>query len=324
MTRSTPHEPRLARVAAMVADPARSRMLAYLLSGECASASELARAASVTPATASGHLAQLLEARFVLCEPRGRHRYYRLADADVAHALEALAVVAERGDHEQQWASPERAACARRAAATGTWRGGWGSGCPYGQPRRDPRDEIPAYIDPAPVTGGLSEASDIRNDRRRPAWFCPRDETGESRRFGASCTSRPGCEGGSKHRARHCPAVSTADAGLDTGQILASHRAAPGMRGAWEHAPASASWHCTKQGVHPARPGLLCFRRRNDSITDGQGPVRRRRRACHEQGAKRLPPRTGVRNDPKDETDTFRATNARSASAGQDQREREG
>ena len=34
------HEPRLARVAAMVADPARSRMLAYLLSGEYASASE--------------------------------------------------------------------------------------------------------------------------------------------------------------------------------------------------------------------------------------------------------------------------------------------
>lgn len=105
---STPHEPRLARVAAMVADPARSRMLAYLLSGECASASELAKTASVTPATASGHLTQLLEARFVVCEPRGRHRYYRLADADVAHALEALAVVAERGEHDSEWSSPER------------------------------------------------------------------------------------------------------------------------------------------------------------------------------------------------------------------------
>ncbi|UCU94332.1 ArsR/SmtB family transcription factor [Hydrogenophaga taeniospiralis] len=106
---NTPHEPRLARVAAMVADPARSRMLAYLLSGECASASELAKAASVTPATASGHLAQLLEAHFVVYEPRGRHRYYRLADADVAHALEALAVVAERGEHDSEWSSPERA-----------------------------------------------------------------------------------------------------------------------------------------------------------------------------------------------------------------------
>ena len=38
------HEPGLARVAAMVADPARSRMLAFLMSGEYASASELARA----------------------------------------------------------------------------------------------------------------------------------------------------------------------------------------------------------------------------------------------------------------------------------------
>ncbi len=105
---STPHEPRLARVAAIVADPARSRMLAYLLSGEYASASELAKTASVTPATASGHLGKLLDARFVVCEPRGRHRYYRLADAEVAHALEALALIAERDGHDRAWAHPER------------------------------------------------------------------------------------------------------------------------------------------------------------------------------------------------------------------------
>jgi DNA-binding transcriptional ArsR family regulator len=105
---SAPHEPRLARVAAIVADPARSRMLAYLLSGEYASASELAKTASVTPATASGHLGKLLDARFVVCEPRGRHRYYRLADAEVAHALEALALIAERDGHDRAWAHPER------------------------------------------------------------------------------------------------------------------------------------------------------------------------------------------------------------------------
>jgi DNA-binding transcriptional ArsR family regulator len=103
-----PHEPRLARVAAMVADPARSRMLSYLMSGEFASAGELARAASVTPATASGHLAKWLAARFLSCEPRGRHRYYRLADAEVAHALEALALVAERDSHDRAWAAPAR------------------------------------------------------------------------------------------------------------------------------------------------------------------------------------------------------------------------
>jgi DNA-binding transcriptional ArsR family regulator len=102
------HEPRLARVAALVADPARSRMLAYLLTGEYASAGELAKTASVTPATASGHLGKLLDARFVVCEPRGRHRYYRLADAEVARALEALALVAERDEHDRAWAHPDR------------------------------------------------------------------------------------------------------------------------------------------------------------------------------------------------------------------------
>jgi DNA-binding transcriptional ArsR family regulator len=104
------HEPRIARVAAMIADPARSRMLCRLLSGEHATAGELARAATVAPATASGHLAGLLDAGLVCAEARGRHRYYRLADAEVAHALEALALVAERGDAERGWASPHRQA----------------------------------------------------------------------------------------------------------------------------------------------------------------------------------------------------------------------
>lgn len=109
MTRlATTHEPRLARVAAMVADAARSRMLCRLLSGEAATAGELASAASVTPATASGHLAKLQDAGFVVGEARGRFRYYRLADAEVAHALEALAMVAERGSRERQWAHPSR------------------------------------------------------------------------------------------------------------------------------------------------------------------------------------------------------------------------
>ncbi len=105
----TPHEPRLARLAAMLADPARSRMLAHLLAGCHASAGELAQAASVTPATASGHLGKLQAAGLVACEPRGRHRYYRLADEAVAQALEALAVVAERDPLDRAWAHPARA-----------------------------------------------------------------------------------------------------------------------------------------------------------------------------------------------------------------------
>jgi DNA-binding MarR family transcriptional regulator len=83
-------------------------MLAYLLDGSYASASELARAASVAASTASAHLSKLQDNGFVVCESRGRHRYFRLADSDIAHALEALAMVAERNMHDQSWAAPQR------------------------------------------------------------------------------------------------------------------------------------------------------------------------------------------------------------------------
>jgi DNA-binding transcriptional ArsR family regulator len=106
---ATAHEPRLARVAAMIGEPARSRMLAHLLDGAYASAGELARAGGVGASTASAHLVQLVDAGLLACEPRGRHRYFRLADGEVAHALQALALVAERGTHETAWRHPERA-----------------------------------------------------------------------------------------------------------------------------------------------------------------------------------------------------------------------
>lgn len=110
MTRAaTAHEPRLARVAAMIAEPARSRMLAHLMDGACASAGELARAGGVQASTASGHLAQLVESGLLVCEPRGRHRYFRLADGEVAQALQSLALVAERSTHDRAWQHPDRA-----------------------------------------------------------------------------------------------------------------------------------------------------------------------------------------------------------------------
>ena len=121
-----PHEPRLARVAALVADPSRARMLAFLLSGEYASAGELARTASVGAATASVHLVKLVDAGLLVCEPRGRHRYFRLADADVAHALEALAMVAERSSHDRAWSAPARLRLREARCCYGHLAGGLG------------------------------------------------------------------------------------------------------------------------------------------------------------------------------------------------------
>jgi len=65
-------------------------MLEALLDGGTASAGGLAAAAAVKPSTASGHLAALVEGGMVVVTTRGRNRDYRIADGDVALALEAL------------------------------------------------------------------------------------------------------------------------------------------------------------------------------------------------------------------------------------------
>jgi len=96
-------EPRFARIAALIGDPTRARMLAVLMGGQAVSAGELARAAGVTPQTASSHVAQLLDSALVVLRVQGRHRYLRLADAEVAHALEALSLVAERQPGASKW-----------------------------------------------------------------------------------------------------------------------------------------------------------------------------------------------------------------------------
>jgi len=59
-------------------------------------ASELARLAKVSRSTASEHLGRLVESGLLATERCGRHTYYRIADPQVAHALEALAVLAPK------------------------------------------------------------------------------------------------------------------------------------------------------------------------------------------------------------------------------------
>lgn len=68
-------------------------MLAALLSGQALAAGELARAAGVSAATASEHLARLRAGGLVEVVAAGRHRYYRLASPEVTRAIEALATV---------------------------------------------------------------------------------------------------------------------------------------------------------------------------------------------------------------------------------------
>jgi len=77
--------------ASLIAEPTRAAMITALLDDRPLAAGELARLAGVSPATASAHLARLLNGGLVTMIKQGRHRYYHLAGPEVAAAMEALA-----------------------------------------------------------------------------------------------------------------------------------------------------------------------------------------------------------------------------------------
>lgn len=80
----------VARIAALVGEPARTAMLLALMDGRALTAHELARSGSIGAATASRHLGLLVDGGLLAVQAQGRHRYHRLASAEVARALEAL------------------------------------------------------------------------------------------------------------------------------------------------------------------------------------------------------------------------------------------
>ena len=94
---AAPADAGLAQLAGAIAEPARARMLCSLLDGHARTATELSALAEVGASTASAHLARLRDDGLLSMLAQGKHRYYRLASADVAQALEALLVVAGKG-----------------------------------------------------------------------------------------------------------------------------------------------------------------------------------------------------------------------------------
>ncbi|RDI44630.1 ArsR/SmtB family transcription factor [Nocardia mexicana] len=84
----------IAAVGALLADATRARIVTTLADGRALPASILASESGVAASTASEHLARLVEGGLLTVERSGRHRYYRLANREVAVAIEALAVLA--------------------------------------------------------------------------------------------------------------------------------------------------------------------------------------------------------------------------------------
>lgn len=102
--------PNIARVAALIGDPARADILTALMADRALTATELAGIAGVTKQTVSAHLAKLVDAHLVAVEAQGRHRYFRLAGRDIAQLLEALMGVAFRTGAVRLRSSPREPA----------------------------------------------------------------------------------------------------------------------------------------------------------------------------------------------------------------------
>jgi DNA-binding transcriptional ArsR family regulator len=101
------------KIAAAIGDPGRARMLYSLMDGHARTATELAIVARVSASTASVHLSRLKDERLVKAVRQGKHRYYALNGADVAHVLEGLSVLAGGSRDKFVPRTPSRLCAAR-------------------------------------------------------------------------------------------------------------------------------------------------------------------------------------------------------------------
>ena len=89
------------KITTLLCEPVRAKILWSLLDGKAHTATELAAFANISTSSASNHLSKLLDAEFLKVEIQGRHRYYGLANADVAYAVEALAQLSKISTREK-------------------------------------------------------------------------------------------------------------------------------------------------------------------------------------------------------------------------------
>ena len=86
----------LSQIAALLSDRSRAGMIMALMDGISLPAGRLAIIGNVAPQTASSHLSKLVEGGLLSVESEGRHRYYRIANRNVAYAVEAMLGIASR------------------------------------------------------------------------------------------------------------------------------------------------------------------------------------------------------------------------------------
>jgi DNA-binding transcriptional ArsR family regulator len=99
--------PDIARIGALIGDPARANILSALLSGKALTATELAAEAGITGQTASSHLKKMTEGGLLAQAKQGRHRYFTLAGPEVASVLESIMGLAASKGHLRTRTGPK-------------------------------------------------------------------------------------------------------------------------------------------------------------------------------------------------------------------------
>jgi len=82
------------RVAQLLADGTRVRILSLLMDGRAHTATELSIEGDVMPATASFHLGKLVDEGVLAVAKQGRHRYFRIGSPEIASLIEGVMGVA--------------------------------------------------------------------------------------------------------------------------------------------------------------------------------------------------------------------------------------
>lgn len=85
--------PMVSKVAGLLSDPSRSKILIGLMDGNEHAASELALVANIRPQTASFHLKKIMDSGVIQVKKRGVHRLYSLKDSECASILESFLAV---------------------------------------------------------------------------------------------------------------------------------------------------------------------------------------------------------------------------------------
>ena len=91
MTDEFEMDEQFARLASLIGEKARAKMLWHLLDGRAYTALELAIIADISKQSCSNHLKKLTHENILKVEKQGRHKYFRLYDKKVAKALEGIA-----------------------------------------------------------------------------------------------------------------------------------------------------------------------------------------------------------------------------------------